>query len=213
MGGRLMEISIIIPCHNLEKYIARCLNSIISQCYDKDKFEIILILDSCTDKSQEIAVDILEQSEITSFVMITDVKNAGSARNIGLDIANGEFIYFVDGDDYLTDNYALQKLKSKISVNNSNVVYMTAFESEDNKTYEIEKDAIWRYFYRRSLIGQTKFFAAPINEDWLFVKEIKYKPEYNESTIDDVLYHYTHPREGSITAKFEQFSDNKKVKI
>lgn len=208
-----MDISIIIPCYNLENYIARCLNSVINQCYDKDKFEIILILDSCTDKSLEIAVDILGRCDVNSFVMITDVKNAGSARNIGLDIANGEFIYFIDGDDYLTDNYALQKLKSNISINNSNVVYMTAFESEDNKTYEIEKDAIWRYFYRRSLVGQTKFLAAPINEDWLFVKGIKYKPEYNESTIDDVLYHYTHPREGSITAKLEQFLKSEKVKI
>lgn len=205
MVGRLMEISIIIPCYNLEKYIARCLNSIINQCYDKEKFEIILILDSCTDRSQDVAVDILTRCEINSFVMITDVQNAGSARNIGLDIAKGEYVYFVDGDDYLTDNYALHKLKANISETNSNAVYMTHFESEDKGVFEIEKNAIWRYFFRRSIIGNTKFLCAPINEDWLFVGDIQRKPEYTQSNIDDVIYHYTHPREGSITAKFEHF--------
>jgi len=205
MDGRIMEISVIIPCCNLENYIERCLKSVINQCYDKDRLEVVLILDSCTDKSQDIAVKILSQCDCNSFVIVTDVHNAGLARNIGLEIASCEYVYFVDGDDYLTDEYALQKLKSKISASNSSAVYMTDFESEDKGVFEIEKNAVWRYFFRRNIIGDTKFLCAPINEDWLFVRDILRKREYTQSTLDEVLYHYTHPREGSITAKYERF--------
>lgn len=197
-----MEISVIIPCCNLEKYIARCLKSVISQQYDKKRFEIIVVLDSCTDNTQGIAADILRQTEIESTIVITDVKSAGYARNEGLEEAKGEFIWFVDGDDYLTDNNALWKLRENILSNGSNAVYMNAFESEDKNIINIEKDAIWRYFYRRSIIGNTKFISAPINEDWIFVRAIRRKTEYRESRINDVLYHYTHPREGSITEKY-----------
>lgn len=210
-----MEISIIIPCYNLERYIERSLKSILSQKYDNEQFEIILVLDSCTDKSREIAVNCLSKSTINSIVVITDVHNAGLARNIGLENATGEYIFFVDGDDYLTDTRALLKLKTNISENKSNAVYMVHFESEDESVFEIEKNAIWRYFFRRDIIGDTKFLFAPINEDWLFVGDIQRKREYTQSYIDDILYHYTHPREGSITAKFEHLikGDRQKIKI
>lgn len=200
MDGRLMEISVIIPCYNLEKYIERCLLSIIEQVYDKSQFEVIIVLDSCTDMSNEIVRKTLEQSKIRSKIINTNVLNAGLARNIGLEAAVGEYVYFIDGDDYLIDNKALQKLKDNILINNTNAVYMTTFESEDKEV--VEKDAIWRFFYKRSILGNTKFLQVPINEDWLFVWAIRRKREYKESKMNDLLYHYTHPREGSITAKY-----------
>lgn len=198
-GGIGVDISIIIPCHNLENYIGKCIGSVIKQSYDKDKFEIIVVLDACTDRTGEIVKDILGVSGITNTVLTINSKNAGTARNVGLNKAIGEYIYFMDGDDYFTDDDALLILFESIRRGDNNVVYMTDFESEDTEIYKIEKDAIWRFFFQRGLIGKTRFLPAPINEDWLFVFNIRNKSDYKEGKVDKILYHYTHPRAGSIT--------------
>lgn len=57
-----MDITIIIPCYNIEDYIGRCLQSIIKQSYDKNKYEVIIIFDLCTDDTETVAKDILENS-------------------------------------------------------------------------------------------------------------------------------------------------------
>lgn len=79
---------------------------------------------------------------------------------------------------------------------------MTGFECEDKKI--IDNDAIWRFFYKRSIIGMVRFSTLIINEDWEFVGKVRQNQGYKESKIDDILYHYTYPREGSITAHFRE---------
>lgn len=95
----MSKVSVIVPIYNEEKYLAKCINSLANQTM-KD-IEIILVNDGSTDSS----LDIMEKfSNIyKDKITIIDKPNggAGSARNIGLDIANGEYIKFVDADDYL----------------------------------------------------------------------------------------------------------------
>lgn len=172
----------------------------IDQDYDKSRYEIVLILDSCADRSEELSMRLLSKCDVKSRVILADVRNAGTARNIGLKMARGKYIYFADGDDYLTDSHALEKLMNGINANNANAVYMTAFESEDGEVEEA--DAIWRFFYKREIIGNTEFMPLDINEDWEFARAIRRKCDYTENRINDVLYHYTHPREGSITEQY-----------
>ena len=95
-------ISIIIPVYNVEKYLHKCLGCIINQTYKT--FELILVDDGSSDKSGEICDDYaLRDSRIRVF----HIKNGGaaSARNFGLENAVGEWIAFVDSDDYISDDY------------------------------------------------------------------------------------------------------------
>ncbi len=167
-------VTVIIPIHNLEKYIGKCLQSIIRQRYNKSQYEIIAVLDSCTDGSEEIVTTTLENSGIAYTILHTNYRNAGLSRNLGLEIARGKYIYFVDGDDYLTDMLALKRLTEAIESGDYNAVYMNKFES-DQKAFD--DDAIWRYFYTREIIGDTRFTDARINEDWEFTRTIGLCPK------------------------------------
>ena len=91
------KISIIIPVYNVEKYLRRCLNSIINQTY-KD-IEIILVDDGSTDNSGKICD---EYKEKDNRIVVIHKENGGlsDARNAGIDIAKGKYIGFIDSDDF-----------------------------------------------------------------------------------------------------------------
>ncbi|HAS37211.1 MAG TPA: glycosyltransferase family 2 protein, partial [Ruminococcaceae bacterium] len=91
-------VSIIIPVYNLEKYIKHCLESVVNQTYKE--LEIICIDDGSTDGSAEIIKSMAENDPRIKYIY---QENAGvsAARNKGLDTATGEYVMFVDGDDYI----------------------------------------------------------------------------------------------------------------
>ena len=100
-------ISIIIPIYNVEKYVAECLNSVISQTYDHSKIECIIVNDCTPDKSMDIVNKIIgKYSGEMTFITHRHKENKGlsSARNTGISIATGEFLYFLDSDDYIYPN-------------------------------------------------------------------------------------------------------------
>ena len=204
-----MILSIIIPIHNVEQYLDKCLQSIIRQRYDKFQYEIITVLDSCTDGSEDVVTTALEDCDIAHTILRTDCNSAGLSRNAGLEIARGKYIYFVDGDDYLIDLLALKRMTEAMECGEYNAVYMNKFES-DVKAFD--DDAIWRYFYTREIIGDTRFSDAKINEDWEFTRTIKRKREYKETKIYNLsLYHYTFPRAGSLTEQCRSERLNKRI--
>ena len=90
------KVSIIIPCYNVEKYISACIDSIINQTYKN--IEIICINDGSTDSTGDII-----KSYSDDRIVYIEQKNSGvsKARNLGLSVANGEYITFVDGDDLI----------------------------------------------------------------------------------------------------------------
>lgn len=98
-----MKISFIIPAYNAEKYIIRCLDSIISQC--TENYEIIVVNDGSTDNTLA-TVQKYTASNNNNIIILIDKKNQGvsAARNDALDIATGEVIMFLDADDYLIDS-------------------------------------------------------------------------------------------------------------
>lgn len=96
------KVSIIIPVYNVENYLSECLDSVLAQDYDN--YEVILINDGSTDKSLNIANNYI--SKFNDKLKIISQSNFGqsSARNCGLKIAVGDYIYFLDSDDYINDN-------------------------------------------------------------------------------------------------------------
>ena len=112
-----VKISVIVPIYNVEKWLSKCINSILAQNF-KD-FELILINDGSTDNSEKICYKFLDHDNRVKYFY---KKNGGlsSARNLGIKKATGKYIVFIDSDDYVDKNY-LQYLYESVSKNNSQV--------------------------------------------------------------------------------------------
>ena len=94
-------ISVIVPVYNVEKYLEKCLNSLVNQTYQN--IEIIVVDDGSTDNSGRIADDFALKYDI---IKVIHTKNGGlsAARNVGIENAGGEYIAFVDSDDWVDVN-------------------------------------------------------------------------------------------------------------
>ena len=97
-------ISVIVPIYNVEKYLTKCIESIINQTYKN--LEIILVDDGSPDKSPIICD---EYAKKDNRIKVIHKKNGGlsDARNYGMSLATGEYISFIDSDDYVTDDYIM----------------------------------------------------------------------------------------------------------
>src|SRR5690554_6100080 len=100
-------VSLIIPAYNAEAFLARCLRSALSQDYPK--VEIIVVDDGSTDSTPEIVASFSKQTNLLSWR--TQNSGPSSARNYGMNKATGEFICFLDADDYLEAGYVSQLVR------------------------------------------------------------------------------------------------------
>lgn len=134
------DISIIVPIYNIEKYIERCIESILSQEYKN--YELILVNDGSTDNS----LNIINKYSKNDNVKILNKKNGGlsSARNYGIKYATGEYLMFIDGDDFLLNNQCLTNLGKKIKEEKSDVIQYKMVEYYGKKN---------KYIYKTNLIS------------------------------------------------------------
>ncbi len=98
-----MKLSVIIPVYNVEKHIKKCLDSLLDQGLYHEDYEIIIVNDGSTDRSCKIAESYADSNEHIT-IIVKDNGGAGSARNYGMDCAKGDYIYFIDPDDFLLPN-------------------------------------------------------------------------------------------------------------
>jgi len=129
-----MKFSLIIPVYNLEHYIERCLNSIVNQDMDSNEFEVIIINDGSTDNS----IGIIEKyiTSYSNFKLFTIANNGVSnARNQGLMKSKGEYIFFIDGDDWLYEN-KLKSVYEKVTTHNLDIAkfsYTKRYANNENE--------------------------------------------------------------------------------
>ncbi len=220
------KISVIVPVYNVEKYLAKCLDTIISQTFTD--IEIICVNDGSTDGSRTI---LSQYAQKDSRIKIIDKKNGGlsSARNAGMKVATGEFISFIDSDDWV-DLAMLEKLYQNITSLNTDISicavhqydeinqriddsipYFTleyfdesfnnkVFSYQDTKAFLMNVCVMaWNKLYRKSFIDecQAEFPDGLIFEDGPFFFSIFFKTK-RVSIIRDFLYFYRINRTGSI---------------
>lgn len=130
----MVKVSIIIPVYNSQEYISRCLNSILSQSLKE--IEIICVDDKSTDKSAEI-IEYYAKSDCRIHI-IENAVNVGAAcsRNAAMKQANGEYVQFVDSDDYLEPG-ALEELYNMSKENKSDMCFFKMTEPEENHKQEL----------------------------------------------------------------------------
>lgn len=119
-------VSVIVPVYNVEKYLSKCVESLIRQTYKK--LEILLIDDGSTDSSGDICDNYQKEYE---FIKVIHKRNGGlsSARNVGIDNATGEFICFVDSDDYVHSRFV--EVLHSLSINNNSEIAVCDFKLVD----------------------------------------------------------------------------------
>ena len=159
-----MKYSVIIPVYNVEKYIDRCLKSIISQNYDD--LEIIVVDNGSTDSSGSICDTYANEYSNISVYHIEN-HGVGSARNFGLSKARGEFIYFVDSDDYLVGNlFAEFEDKLVLDLDLAVFSYYNSFEEDLTEKQRTEKSLPFKGNYDKD--GFIKIFKELFLSDMLY---------------------------------------------
>lgn len=190
-----MTLSIIIPIYKVEKYIKDCLNSIVNQL--DDDMEVILVNDGTPDNSMDIALDIASNDK---HFKVINQENQGlsNARNNGLALAEGEFVWFVDSDDWLLENSIFQ-VQEIINENKSIDVIATALlfsyeNGAENSEYHptsgrisgkkylqmhYRQGAIQRFIFNKEFLDKNNLLFKPniLHEDSLFGFEMLYLAE------------------------------------
>lgn len=212
----MKKVSIIVPVYNVDKYLRKCLNSIIKQTYRN--IEILIVNDGSTDNSKDICEEFLK---IDNRIIYLEKVNGGlsSARNYGLKYMTGEYVFFIDSDDWIelnTIEYLVEKLEEnsvdmsicgvydvvdevKIKRYADEEMVLTNYQTLDlleEQGYKVSI-VVWNKLYKSDLFNNLEFKEGKINEDVYFTpKAIYLSQRIFVSTVPK--YNYLKKREGSI---------------
>ncbi len=213
-------VSIIVPIYNVEEYLSKCLDSIINQTYSN--LEIILVNDGSTDQSESIIQSFLLKDERIKYIYQINM-GPSIARNRGMKEAKGDFICFIDADDFVVEQY-IQQLVDKIvegydivtcgyiEVSSYGITELNNFyQSKSNITRDELVDgvlsgvggALWAKIYRSSIVELNQLELNPnvyMCEDLLFNLEYCFYSK-SSAAIQPALYEYNRLNERSITSK------------
>lgn len=212
-------VSVIIPIYNVSDYLERCVNSVVNQTYHN--LEIILVDDGSTDRSGEIC-DLFAERDKRINVIHKENGGLSSARNAGLEKASGDFIAFIDSDDWIEpDTYEyMLSLIMKYGVDIADIECQYAYSEHDiikmaKEHIEVYRgrDVLWNYFdrglrlqnsapysvwrkmYKRKLLKSKSFPEGKNSEDLLFNYEVL-KAADSIAVSSSVKYHYFQNTDG-----------------
>ena len=200
----MKKVSVIIPVYNVENYLRKCLDSLVNQTL-KD-IEIIVVNDGSPDNSQTIIDEYVKKYPKKVVSVIQENGGQGAARNTGLLHATGEYIGYVDSDDYVEKNM-YEELYKKAKEENADIVicgnnivkenYELLTKEAVDKEFLLGKMAVWNKIYKKSIIVDNKisFRSKVWYEDLDFSMKV-YLSSNKISIVDKPLYNYL-LREGS----------------
>jgi glycosyltransferase involved in cell wall biosynthesis len=211
-------ISIIVPVYNMEKYLDRCMDSVLNQTYTN--IEVILVDDGSTDSSPKMCD---EYAEKDSRIKVVHKENGGlsDARNAGLKVATGAYIGYVDSDDWIEpDMY--ERMYNACVKNDAQLCVCRYFSEYDGKTVSggtgketvfdregilrtyicgsddyIIYNSVWSKLFKRELVGDMVFPKGRNSEDIMYTTKAFCRLE-KAVYIDTCLYHYVLDRKDSI---------------
>ena len=176
-------ISIIVPVYNVEKYLRECLDSIMSQTYQN--FECLLINDGSPDHSADICREYVEKDSRFRYF---EKENGGvsSARNLGIEHSKGEYITFIDSDDWVDSDY-LEVLHSKIKE------YNTDFVISSYKKFDMDEDCFYLHiwdqdYYERIWTSQELLTQLPNLENYDGSYTVSWGKLFKRSIFDEILF-------------------------
>lgn len=132
-----MKFSLILPAYNVEKYLSKCIESCLHQDISQEDYEIIIVIDGSPDHSLEIAQK-YQKNNNNIRIIAQENKGISSARNTGLHNAQGEYIWFIDSDDYIQEN-VLKSLYLICQEDKLQALWVQWYEFRGGKKYNIDK--------------------------------------------------------------------------
>lgn len=221
MDNNAIKVSIIVPIYNVDKFLDKCVESIINQSYYN--LEIILVDDGSPDSSGEIADRYAEKD---NRIKVIHQKNSGvsSARNAGIDVATGEYICFADGDDYLMEDYVEYLLelaiKNKADISLTTKMFgnydLKQTRKEKIEIYSAEDATVSILCYNIPIGVYCKMFKRSlINEKIRFLNNLYIGEGFNFNTTafqnanriaigNRKIYYYRRDNATSATTKFSE---------
>ena len=190
-----MKFSVIVPAHNSAGYIRRALDSITAQSF-KD-YELIVVCDSCTDNTEQIAKEYGARTEAVSF------HADGLTRNRGIELARGDWVLFMDDDDWWLHEFVLQQLADRLREDMDVLCFSFIFKGikyagplgNGGRHWP----ACWNKCYKRAAIGGSRFSdVTDGTADVQFFVEM-FSKGLSIWDWDMPLYYYNYFREGSIS--------------
>ena len=192
--------SVIVPAHNSEFYIMDCINSIRKQTFTD--YELIIVCDKCDDNTESLARIFADK------LIVTEHGMDGLARNAGIDAAEGEWVLFLDDDDWWIHEYVLETIKKALDeIMFPLDIILFDFIWKDapphKSTYYVQtidnvNIAVWSKAFRREFIGDTRFPAIPFTSDKPFMDALVAKRP-NAYPLRQLMYYYNYMRKGSQT--------------
>lgn len=226
------KITVIVPIYNVEKYLSQCINSIVNQTYNN--LEIILVDDGSPDNCPQLC-DAFEKEDARIKVIHKGNGGLSSARNAGLEIATGDYITFVDSDDWLELNM-YEVLYTNLIKEDADVSACanigefgkegTMFKQERLQNITVYTELremykhllptsqptllfmVWNKLFKRDIVGDIRFQIGQIYEDMYFEREVLKRCKKIVYS-DYVGYHYRIGRGGSTATFFKEIKLNK----
>lgn len=215
-----IKVSVVVPVYNVENFLNKCLESILKQTMPMEDYEVLIINDGSTDNSAKIINAYVEN--YFNFCLI-DQENSGlsAARNTGIENAKGEYIVFIDGDDFVEPTY-LEELYNACVLNDADISYCghykyfpekdfkffvintvrTKVQTKERALKSLIKDTFMRYFAWNKMFKTSLFLEHDIRFPSMYFEDIATIPKtfYYANKIASIrkpLYNYT-KRKGSI---------------
>lgn len=131
----MIRLSIIVPFYNVEPYIEQCIRSLYDQDIPQSEYEVICVDDCGPDGSRAIVERLQQEYPTLRLVVNEENRKLGGARNAGLDVACGEYVWFVDSDDYIAPN-CLKRIITEMNDNNLEVLHFESCNFDAERIYE-----------------------------------------------------------------------------
>ena len=193
-----MRFSIIIPAYNAEDRITKTLQSIKRQIYDRDRFEIIVVCDSCKDLTQGVAEAFGARTKAVEY------HRDGLTRNEGIDMARGKYLLFLDDDDWWMHDMTLEVVDQALRASGEPDILACGFIWKHRGYFMAERSPgllwpnVWSKVWKRSFVGDTRFSDEWSVSDLSFTQAMLAKnPRIVTCPFPLVYYNWMRP--GSIT--------------
>lgn len=203
------KLSVIIPAHNAEQTIEKSISSVLMQSFPD--WELFVVCDACTDKTAEIVRRIAKIEQNVRFCEV-NVQNECLGRNIGLDNTSGEWILFIDSDDWYLHEFCFQQLMDRAKNSCADIIaydivwkhigVVPPISGRNGQLFPHCTNKMWR----RSFIGTERFLDVKPDGDATFHKIMMAKsPKIEFASIP--IYYYNYLRPGSYSARMGRSAD------
>lgn len=190
------DLSVIVPVYNLEEYITPLLDSLKAQEVDDYTVEYIFVLNNCTDNSEKV----IRESGLDCKIINCEIQGCGPARNAGFAESNGEYIWFMDGDDWLLGTRAIRDALDVAKAYGLRMLRLPFLSDRFGWNYF---SMVWQYLFHRDLIEDIRFPRKQPAEDDEFTAAALAKlglmpwGYLRLPSISYPLYYYNYGRVGS----------------